>query len=95
MRDLVRSRGLGVVYKRRVQGLSAGQALHSPLLGRDIEVLVGGVGRAYARQFGAIVISATDYRALGGRFEATDLALWPRAGAGRALFNTRAVAGEM
>jgi putative ABC transport system permease protein len=66
---------------QEVHGLHAGQTLHLPLLGRDIEVLVGGVWRDYARQFGAIVISATDYRALGGRFEATDLALWPRAGA--------------
>jgi putative ABC transport system permease protein len=66
---------------QEMQGLGAGQTLRLPLLGREIEVVVGGVWRDYARQFGAVVMAAEDYRALGGRFEATDLALWPRAGA--------------
>jgi putative ABC transport system permease protein len=57
-----------------------GQRLRLPLLGREVEVTVGGVWRDYARQFGAVVMTADDYLALGGRFEATDLALWPRAG---------------
>jgi putative ABC transport system permease protein len=61
--------------------LEAGQALRLPLLGREVEVGIGGVWRDYARQFGAVVMAADDYRALGGRFEATELALWPRAGA--------------
>ena len=61
--------------------LEAGQTLRLPLLGREIEVGVGGVWRDYARQFGAVVMAADDYRALGGRFEATELALWPQAGA--------------
>jgi putative ABC transport system permease protein len=65
---------------QEVHGLRNGQALHLPLLGRDVEVHIGGVWRDYARQFGAVVMSTGDYRALGGRFEATDLALWPRPG---------------
>jgi putative ABC transport system permease protein len=62
--------------------LQPGQALRLPLLGREVEVFVGGVWRDYSRQFGAVVITAADYRALGGRVEATDLALWPRLDAG-------------
>jgi len=58
--------------------LQPGQTLRLPLLGREVEVFVGGVWRDYARQFGAVVIGAGDYRALGGKFEATELALWPR-----------------
>jgi putative ABC transport system permease protein len=58
--------------------LQAGQTLRLPLLGREVEVFVGGVWRDYARQFGALVIGSRDYRALGGSFEATELALWPR-----------------
>jgi putative ABC transport system permease protein len=57
--------------------LQTGQTLRLPLLGREVEVFVGGVWRDYARQFGAVVIGAGDYRALGGKFEATELALWP------------------
>lgn len=60
--------------------LAPGQTLRLPLLGREVEVFVGGVWRDYARQFGAVVIAGEDYRALGGRFEATELALWPRRG---------------
>ncbi len=60
--------------------LKPGQTLRLPLLGREVEVFVGGVWRDYARQFGAVVIGAADYRALGGKFEATELALWPRQG---------------
>ena len=66
---------------QEVYGLRPGQLLRLPLLGRDGEVLAGGVWRDYARQFGAVVVAAEDYQALGGRFEATELALWPRAGA--------------
>ncbi len=57
-----------------------GQILHLPLLGSEVEVFVGGVWRDYSRQFGALVISREDYEHLGGRFQPTDLALWPRAG---------------
>ena len=65
--------------------LKAGQTLSLPLLGREVEVFVGGVWRDYYRQFGAVVISREDYLALGGQFVATDLALWPRAGADAAV----------
>ena len=61
-------------------GLVPGWQLRLPLLGRDIDVFIGGVWRDYARQFGSVVISRSDYEKLGGRFEPTDLALWPRAG---------------
>lgn len=60
--------------------LAPGRSLRLPLLGREVEVFVGGVWRDYSRQFGAIVISSDDYRALGGRFEASELALWPHDG---------------
>ncbi len=60
--------------------LAPGENLRLPLLGREVEVFIGGVWRDYARQFGAVVIAAADYRALGGSVAATDLALWPRPG---------------
>lgn len=66
---------------QEMQGLHAGQTLRLPLLGGEVEVRVGGVWRDYARQFGAVVMAAEDYQSLGGKFEPTDLALWPRAGA--------------
>jgi len=65
---------------QEVHGIAAGQTLRLPLLGRDVDVVVGGIWRDYARQFGAVVMAADDYRRLGGRFEPTDLALWPRSG---------------
>ena len=61
-------------------GLAPGQQLRLPLLGRDTDVFIGGVWRDYARQFGALVMTRGDYEKLGGRFEPTDLALWPHAG---------------
>jgi putative ABC transport system permease protein len=65
---------------QEVHGIAVGQRLRLPLLGREVDVTVGGIWRDYARQFGAVVMTADDYLALGGRFEATDLALWPRIG---------------
>ena len=61
-------------------GLAPGQQMRLPLLGRDANVFIGGVWRDYARQFGSVVVSRSDYEKLGGRFEPTDLALWPREG---------------
>jgi putative ABC transport system permease protein len=61
-------------------GLRPGDRLQLPLAGREVEVVVSGIWRDYARQFGSIVIAAADYRALGGRVEPTDLALWPLPG---------------
>lgn len=60
--------------------LAPGQTLQLPLLGRTVEVFIGGVWRDYARQFGAIAISRDDYLQLGGDFQPTDLALWPLPG---------------
>jgi putative ABC transport system permease protein len=57
-----------------------GQTLRLPLLGRAVDVFVGGVWRDYSRQFGAVAISRDDYRRLGGDFQPTDLALWPLPG---------------
>ncbi len=68
-------------------GLAPGQQLRLPLLGRDAVVFIGGVWRDYARQFGSLVISRSDYEKMGGRFEPTDLALWPRAGQDAAAKN--------
>jgi putative ABC transport system permease protein len=60
--------------------LVPGQMLRLPLLAGDVDVFIGGVWRDYARQFGALVMTRSDYEKLGGRFEPTDLALWPREG---------------
>ncbi|WP_300320817.1 ABC transporter permease [Accumulibacter sp.] len=60
--------------------VGAGETLRLPLLGREVDVFVGGVWRDYARQFGAVVISRDDYLGLGGDFQPTDLALWPLPG---------------
>ncbi|MDP2823859.1 MAG: FtsX-like permease family protein [Sulfuritalea sp.] len=60
--------------------LTPGQTLRLPLLGREVDTVIGGVWRDYSRQFGAVVIAADDYIALGGKFEASELALWPRRG---------------
>ncbi|MBL8398466.1 MAG: ABC transporter permease [Candidatus Accumulibacter sp.] len=65
---------------QEIYGIHPGQLLRLPLLGRDVELFVGGVWRDYSRQFGALVISRDDYQRLGGEFQANDLALWPRAG---------------
>ncbi|EXI82299.1 MAG: lipoprotein releasing system, transmembrane protein, LolC/E family [Candidatus Accumulibacter appositus] len=60
--------------------LAPAQTLRLPLLGREVEVFIGGVWRDYGRQFGAVVISREDYQQLGGNFQPTDLALWPLPG---------------
>jgi putative ABC transport system permease protein len=46
-------------------------------LNKPTQVWIGGVWRDYARQFGAIAMTATDYRALGYAFAPSDAALWP------------------
>ncbi|EXI68847.1 MAG: lipoprotein releasing system, transmembrane protein, LolC/E family [Candidatus Accumulibacter adjunctus] len=63
-----------------IYGSRPGQTLRLPVLGREVEVFVGGIWRDYARQFGAIVISREDHQRLGGDFRPNDLALWPRPG---------------
>lgn len=62
-------------------GASPGTQLELPLPGRPARVLVRGVWRDYARQFGAIVIDARDYRRLTGDTRINDLALWLAPGA--------------
>lgn len=47
----------------------------------QVSVLVRGVWRDYARQFGTVVMDAADYRALTGDDRTNDLALWLRPGA--------------
>ncbi len=69
------SEPMSVVY-----GLQPGDRLRLPLLGSEREFHVGGVWRDYARQFGAVTLARSDFEALGGRFEASDVALWPREG---------------
>jgi putative ABC transport system permease protein len=60
--------------------LKPGDRLRLPLMGSQREFHVGGVWRDYARQFGAVTLARSDFEALGGRFEASDVALWPREG---------------
>ena len=65
---------------QEIYRITPGQTLRLPLLGREVEVFVGGVWRDYSRQFGAVVISRDDLLRLGGVFQPTDLALWPLPG---------------
>ncbi len=58
-------------------GARAGRSLALPLPdGRVAEVFVRGVWRDYARQFGAVVIDAADWRRLTGDERINDLAVW-------------------
>ena len=58
--------------------------------GRRASVFVRGVWRDYARQYGAIVIDAADWRRLSGDERINDLALWLAPGA-----STSAIEGEL
>jgi putative ABC transport system permease protein len=53
----------------------------TPTLGAAPRFFVAGVWRDYARQHGALAISSTDWRALGGEPGASDVALWLAPGA--------------
>ncbi len=58
-------------------GAVPGRSVALPLPdGRRTEVFVRGVWRDYARQFGAVVIDAADWRRLTGDERINDLALW-------------------
>lgn len=57
-------------------GAAPGSTIELPLGERRTPVRVLGVWRDYARQFGAIVIDAADYRRLTGDTRVNDLALW-------------------
>ena len=65
-------------------GASPGSLLQLPLAGRVVTTRVRGVWRDYARQFGAVVVSREDYRALTGDTRLNDLALWLEPGASSA-----------
>jgi putative ABC transport system permease protein len=60
----------------RLYQARAGSTLTLPLA-QPVNAWVGGVWRDYARQFGAVIMTATDYRALGNTFTPSDAALWP------------------
>jgi putative ABC transport system permease protein len=60
----------------RLYQARAGSTLTLPLA-QPVTVWVGGVWRDYARQFGAVMMTAAGYRALGYSFSPSDAALWP------------------
>lgn len=57
-------------------GAAPGTRIELPLGAERVPVRVLGVWRDYARQFGAVVIEDTAYRALTGDTRVNDLALW-------------------
>lgn len=57
-------------------GMHPGQRIMLPLAGQRLPFMVAGIWRDYARQFGAIVIDASDYRRLTRDTRVTDAALW-------------------
>ena len=58
-------------------GAAPGSTLSLPLPdGRRFDVVVRGVWRDYARQFGAIAIDAADWRRISGDARINDIALW-------------------
>lgn len=61
-------------------GYTLGQHVRLPLNGRLQDAVVAGVWRDYGRQFGAIQMRLTDYRALTGDMDANDVGLWLQSG---------------
>ncbi|ARU31930.1 multidrug ABC transporter substrate-binding protein [Sulfuriferula sp. AH1] len=61
-------------------GYTLGQHVRLPLNGRMQDAVVAGVWRDYGRQFGAIQMRLTDYRALTGDMDANDVGLWLQPG---------------
>ncbi len=70
-------------------GYKVGQRVTLPIAGKPVDVMVDGVWRDYARQFGAVVIGADDYRRLTGDSAANEAALWLAPGAGAAAVAER------
>jgi putative ABC transport system permease protein len=66
---------------QRLYEASPGRELTLPLGERPLRVIVRGVWRDYARQFGAIVIDSADYRRASGDERINDLSLWLAPGA--------------
>lgn len=62
-------------------GARVGGEMDLPLAGRAQRVLVAGIWRDYARQFGAIAMDAADYERLTGDRVRTEAALWVAPGA--------------
>lgn len=75
---------------RDLFGFRLGARMQLPIGGRQVEVLVAGVWRDYARQHGAVVMRAEDYRRLSGDDWVNDAALWLRPG-----FKMAAVQAEL
>ena len=65
-------------------GAQVGDTIELPLAGRSQRFIVAGIWRDYARQFGAVMIDATDYERLTGDRERTEAALWLKPGASAA-----------
>jgi putative ABC transport system permease protein len=66
---------------QRLYDAPAGKELSLPLGENSLRVVVRGVWRDYARQFGAIVIDSADYRRATGDERLNDLSLWLTPGA--------------
>ena len=71
-----------------IHGWQPGQRIALPLPGPDgtvaVPARVRGIWRDYARQFGAVVIDAADYRRLSGDTGVNELAVWLAPGAAAA-----------
>lgn len=65
-------------------GYRVGHRTLLPLAGRGVPVRVAGVWRDYARQHGALVMTAADYGRLTGDHRVNDAALWLEPGTGPA-----------
>ncbi|HVE06386.1 MAG TPA: FtsX-like permease family protein [Paraburkholderia sp.] len=65
------SEAMADLYRLRVGG-----RITLPVGGRPVDFTVAGIWRDYARQFGAVVIDAAQYRTLAADTRATDAALW-------------------
>ena len=71
-------------------GARPGTRLTLPLPdGRVATLFVRGVWRDYARQFGAVMLDAADYRRLTGDTRVNDLALWLQPGTDAAALQQR------
>lgn len=66
---------------RNLYGAQPGSQMALGIGGNTVTVRVRGIWRDFARQFGAIVIDAADYRRLTGDERLNDLALWLEPGA--------------
>ncbi len=70
---------VGVLASEAMQdlyGWRLGHSVRLPLAGREVEVLVAGIWRDYARQHGAVAIDLAAYRALTGDLRVNDAGLW-------------------